>query len=108
MSTTESQIESEIQARGLNAPRLRPQDIDTLVVHEEYAVMGGAIPVTTICVLTLRNGFTVVGHSAPVSPENFDADLGKRIARERARAQIWPLAGYALREKLAEAASADR
>jgi hypothetical protein len=55
----------------------------------------------TFCVLVLRNGFTVHGVSACASPENFNAELGKRIARENAVREMWPLMGYALREKLA-------
>lgn len=55
----------------------------------------------TFCVLVLRNGFTVTGESACASPENFDAELGKRIARQNAVSKVWPLMGYALRERLA-------
>lgn len=55
----------------------------------------------TFCVLVLRNGFTVTGESACASPENFDAELGRKIARRNAEAKIWPLMGYELRSKLA-------
>lgn len=58
----------------------------------------------TFCVLTLRNGFTVTGESACVSPENFDAEIGRKIARQKAVEKIWPLMGYALKQKLREAA----
>jgi len=51
-------------------------------------------------VLTLRNGFTVTGESACASPENFDPEIGKRIARENAVQKVWPLMGYALKEQL--------
>ena len=54
----------------------------------------------TFCVLILRNGFTVTGESACVSPENFDAELGRKIARQNAITKVWPLMGYALRERL--------
>ena len=54
----------------------------------------------TFCVLVLRNGFTVTGESACASPENFDAVLGRKIARQNAVNKIWPLMGYALKEKL--------
>jgi hypothetical protein len=54
----------------------------------------------TFCVLVLRNGFTVTGESACASPENFDAQIGRDIARKNAREKIWPLAGYALKEQL--------
>lgn len=54
----------------------------------------------TFCVLVLRNGFTVTGESACASPENFDAELGRSIARAKAKEKMWPLLGYALKSKL--------
>ena len=54
----------------------------------------------TFCVLVLRNGFTVTGESACASPENFDAEIGRKIARQNAEQKIWPLMGYALKERL--------
>jgi len=59
----------------------------------------------TFCVLVLKNGFTVTGESACASPENFDAEIGQRIARENAVQKIWPLMGYELRSKLAVGAA---
>lgn len=59
----------------------------------------------TICVLVMQNGFTVIGKSAPASPENFDPEKGNRFAYEDAIKQLWPLEGYALRERLAEQSS---
>ena len=55
----------------------------------------------TFCVLVLRNGFTVTGESACASPENFDAEVGRRIARENAINKVWPLPGFRLRDELA-------
>lgn len=54
----------------------------------------------TFCVLVLRNGFTVTGESACVSPENFNQGIGQRIAYENAWNKIWPLMGYALKDRL--------
>ena len=54
----------------------------------------------TFCVLILKNGFTVTGESACASPENFDAEIGRKIARENAVQKIWPLMGYALKTSL--------
>lgn len=54
----------------------------------------------TFCVLVLRNGFTVTGTSACASPENFDAEIGRKVARQDAVRQVWPLMGYQLRENL--------
>ena len=54
----------------------------------------------TFCVLVLRNGFTVTGESACASHENFNSEIGQRIARDNAVSKVWPLMGYVLKEKL--------
>lgn len=59
----------------------------------------------SICILVMKNGFTVVGTSAPASPENYDRELGRKFAYENAVRQLWPLMGFALRDKLAAAAA---
>ena len=116
--STDKAIEQEIQAKGLTAARVTPADIEENIVSTHYftAAEGcaGACNMTvspygwvaplnllTFCVLVLRNGFTVTGESACASPENFDAEIGRRIARENAVQKIWPLMGYELRTKLA-------
>ena len=119
LSPAEQSIEDEIQAKGLTAPRVTPDDIQREIVGEHYftAEQGarhpdaqnpldfGDIPgnlgLLTFCVLRLRNGFTVTGESACASLENFDAAIGRRIARENAVQKIWPLLGFRLRDKLA-------
>ncbi len=58
------------------------------------------LPTMTICVMRLKNGFVLVGKSAPADPENFDQDLGRQFAQEDCIRQLWPLGGYALRERL--------
>ena len=113
MSNDEQQIEAEIQAKGKIAPRLTPEDIDA-TISGEYCfrvsdVLKGApimpeLECLTICVLVLKNGFTVTGESACASPENYDREMGNRIARDNARKKIWPLEGYLLREKLSRVA----
>lgn len=100
MSRDEKSIETEIQAKGLNAPRLSPTNIDAVIVAEDYHVFPGTT--VTVCCLTLRNGYAVIGESAAASPENFDAELGRKIARSSAREKIWALEGYALRERLSQ------
>ena len=95
---SELQIEKEIQAKGLNAPRLTPDLIDAAIVGEDYHVFPGTM--LTVCCLTLKNGFTVTGESACASPENFNAEIGQKIARGNARDKIWALEGYLLKEKL--------
>lgn len=97
--TDEQAIESEIQAKNLNAPRLSPEKIDAVIMVEDYYVFPGTT--LTVCCLTLRNGFTVTGESAAASPANFDAELGRKVARSHARDKIWALEGYLLRDRLA-------
>jgi hypothetical protein len=119
--STDNEIEAEIQAKGLNAPRLTPALIEEAIADELYYNPGrmgsedeqtdfrcmvgdlsfDAYRCLTICILVLKNGFTVVGKSACASPENFDRELGRKIAREDAKRQIWPLEGYLLKDKLA-------
>ena len=114
-------IEQEIQAKGLTAPRVTPQRIHDVITGVYYftaangidgllgAQMGcgvdfpdrEALRLLTFCVLVLKNGFTVTGESACASPENFNSEIGRRIARENAISKVWPLLGYALKEKLA-------
>ena len=97
----ELKLEKEIQEKGLVAPRLTPQLIDETIVYESYHRL---TDVLTVCVLTLRNGFTVTGESACASPENYNEEIGNKIARENARDKIWVLEGYLLKQKLYEVA----
>jgi len=93
-------IEDEIVARGLLAPRITPQDIEDAVVCSQHYQFPGTT-VTVVC-LTLKNGFNVVGESACASLENFDPELGIRIANEDAKRAIWKLEGYLLKQRLFE------
>lgn len=117
--TSDSGIERLIQTKGKTAARVTPADIEANIASEHYfTAMDGVVgradspsivagtPVSspldllTFCVLVLKNGFTVTGESACASPENFDADIGKKIARQNAVNKIWPLMGYELRSQL--------
>lgn len=119
-------IERKIQAKGKTAPRVTPADIEAEITHEFYftppraleaddareifhldngmgpgeSPLPQALNLLTFCVLVLRNGFTVIGKSACASPENFDAEIGRDIARENALREIWPLLGFRLRDQL--------
>ena len=112
-------IEKEIKANGLTAPRVTPTDIEANIASEHYFTAADAddserafsvgdergesykhLSLLTFCVLVLRNGFTVTGESACASPDNFDAELGRKIARQNAVQKIWPLMGYALKQEL--------
>ena len=95
---TDDKIEKEIQEKGLTAARVTPQRLEKVITSEQYHVF----PNTTFtsCLLTLENGYTVLGESACASPENFDAALGRKIARSNAVNKIWQLEGYLLKQKL--------
>jgi hypothetical protein len=112
--STDAQIEAEIQAKGKTAPRITPADIEANIAQENYFTAWDgaervsnhrpdpALKLLTFCVLVLRNGFTVTGESACASPENFDAEIGRKVARANAVQKIWPLMGYELKSKLNE------
>lgn len=114
---TDITTEQAIQAAGANvAPRITPADIEANIeiayyfTGEEALQFAGqngspfaahrSMKLLTFCVLVLRNGFTVTGESACASPENFNAEIGRRVARENAVAKIWPLMGYQLKQNL--------
>ena len=121
--------EQELQAVSI-APRVTPADIEANIASEHYFTAAHGVEgamarmelhqrhaevdtaanhmsvhvnlgLLTFCVLGLRNGFTVTGESACASPENFNAEIGRRIARENAVDKIWPLMGYELKCRLA-------
>ena len=94
---SDEQIEAMIQEKRLNAPRVTPERIEQVIAKEEYFRLTGTL---TVCVLTLANGFTVTGESACASPENFNEEIGNRIARDNAKNKIWALEGYLLRQIL--------
>lgn len=114
---TDETIEDEIRRKGLTAPRVTPEAIEANIASEHYFIAAdkldlgvvagykypGPLDVLTFCVLVLRNGFTVTGESACASPENFDAAVGRKIARQNAFNKIWPLMGYCLKQQLHEA-----
>lgn len=108
-------FELEIKSDEQTAPRVTPADIEENIVDECYFNAAKAIAhndggptvvppastaLLTFCVLVLRNGFTVTGESACVSPEIFNAEIGRKVARENAVGKVWPLMGYILKERL--------
>lgn len=98
--TSEAAIEKEIQDKGLNAPRLTPADIDKAIANETYTNLPNSRSI--VCQLTLVNGYTVEGISSCVSAENFNQEIGNKIAKENAREKIWELEGYLLKQRLYE------
>lgn len=93
-------IEKEILNKCLTAPRVTPEHLNSVIANEQYYVFPGTT--FTSCLLTLSNGFNVHGESACASPENFDYDLGKSIAKENAKNKIWVLEGYLLKDQISK------
>jgi len=100
----ENELESEIEEKGLTAPRITPKDVDAAIAAIDFHVFPGTT--LTVCALTLNNGFMVTGESAAASPRNFDADIGRDLAFSSARNKIWSFLGFRLRDQLASAEGA--
>jgi hypothetical protein len=121
------ELEDKIKEVGAdNGPRITPDHIKEIIVQESYFTAedgafgvavkakhtGGdvnyqphqSLSLLTICVLVLRNGFAVTGESACASPENFNAEIGRDIARKNAIDKVWMLEGYLLKQNLYEQA----
>lgn len=123
-------LEERIAARP--AAKVTPEDIEAEIAREHYftaedGCFGAAcfesdseesvsnvaaeldvpepLSLLTFCVLVLANGFTVTGESAVASPENFDPQIEREVARKAAVSKVWPLLGFRLRDKLAAAAA---
>jgi hypothetical protein len=116
---TDNEIETEIQAKGLTAPRITLAHVEATIVAEAYITgdaipiwltnpevdpkfISGEMPALTVCVLVLRNGFKVTGMSAPSSLTNFDSNVGRMAARADAVSKVWLLEGYLLKQELFE------
>lgn len=104
----------ELAARGAAAPRVSLADIEAAIAAEYTTTLDRAfegspihpsLEVITVHVIVMQNGFVVIGKSAPASPENFDPGKGYTFARADALNQLWPLMGYALKDRLASSGS---
>ncbi|MBE2245572.1 MAG: hypothetical protein IAE86_22670 [Burkholderiaceae bacterium] len=130
--TDDAALEAEI-AEKARAPRVALADVEASILSEHYftALQGARMAaldymaagnwevvgpdgpqphrpelgLLTFCVLVLKNGFTVTGVSACASPENFDAEIGCKVARTNAVNNIWPLLGFRLRDELQRSAA---
>ena len=98
--TADQAMEYKIQEAGLNAPRLTPAHIDSVIKEIKYHVVPGTT--VTICSLILINKYVVNGESAAASQANFNEAIGKEIAYNNARDKIWAVEGYLLKQKLYE------
>ena len=105
------QAAEALSASNATHPRVSLADMTQAIAQVDYLNLGDAIERTgdsasapsflmTLCAITLKNGFVVLGKSAPASPENFDKTKGQTFAYEDAIRQLWPLMGFALRDRL--------
>ncbi len=93
-------------------PRVALADIRQEIASEVYTTVGDLVRAQgrvatptedcfTICALTFKNGFVVLGDSAPADPANFDVETGQTFARSKAIRAAWQLLGFRLRDQLA-------
>lgn len=109
----------DASAAVATAPRVALADIEAAISGRYDFTAGAALAAMnmpadaacdlfSICILRMKNGFMVIGKSAPASPENFNAELGRRFAYEDAIRQLWPLMGFSLRDQLARHEKAEQ
>ncbi len=94
------------------APRVQLKDIEAAIKARYDTTAANAVgtdvprcrelDLLSICILVMQNGFVIIGKSAPASAENFNAELGRKFAYEDAIRQLWPLMGFALRDRLSK------
>lgn len=116
---TDAELEQQLLDKGLSAPRVTLEHIESLIAEEHYFSAYDGIRAAnqgvdaawwantaadrhTFCYLLLTNGYTVTGENACVSKENFDPELSRQLARRNAIAKIWPLEGYLLKQTLSD------
>lgn len=96
-NVTEQELIAHSDARG--AERVTQKDVNDAIVRTEY-LNAGPNGLLTVCVLTLWNGFTVLGQSACADPRNFDLSICRRLAHTDAVNKIWALMGYELKSRM--------
>jgi len=90
--------EQMIERTGANvAPRVTPEQVAAKVANTVYHRL---TEVLTVCVITTQNGFTVTGESACASPENYNEEVGNKLAYDEAFGKLYGLEGYLLKEQL--------
>lgn len=106
--------DEEARAAGQGRPRVTLADMESKIVARydvtalravsDFPVVPEtleSLAVLSVCIVVMKNGLTLIGKSAPASPENFNAEFGKKLAYEDVIRQLWPLEGYLLRDNLA-------
>lgn len=88
------QVDEAIET--LPGARVTSDAIEARIVTVDYITPSNST--LTVCVLTLDNGFKVVGTSACVDPVNYRPDVGERLAYVDAFDKLWELFGFLLAE----------
>lgn len=102
--TDDEAIEQKIKARSPTAPRVTPADIEANIASTEIVKhISASGQILRWTVLTTKCGYAVAGRpSASVSSDNDDAQIGEAVAIANARAELWPLMGYALKVEISK------
>ena len=80
------------------APRVTKEEVDAAIIQQDFTVLPDGR--TTVCTMTLDNGFTVRGESSCVFIENFDEGIGRSVASKNAENEVWKFLGFRLAERL--------
>ena len=101
---TKAVTEQELQEKAV-APRVTKDQIDALVDRVVVHTTTCMTPVPHVLAIAWLDDKFYLGTviSKSVNPENFNEEIGRKIAYENARNKIWQLEGYLLKEKLHQA-----
>lgn len=99
MTAREQATEAALQRLNLTADRVTPEMVDRAIQKAEYTILQDGR--TTICLITLDNGFTVRGESSCVNASNFNAEFGQRAAYDDARRHVWAFLAFRIAERRA-------
>lgn len=107
MSDYDKEMEKDIKALGLTAPRVTPDSIEELLSHVTYHTSQPEGTTTTIVTAFDANGFSLCTEiMACADPANFNAGLGIKYGIQKceksAKDMLWKLEGYRLKCFLAE------
>lgn len=90
---TDKELQAALDA--CPAERVTPEYMASRIEDVSFTVFN----TLTYCRITLDNGYIVTGESACVDPANYKAEIGEKIAYDRAFNALWPLFGFLLAEK---------
>lgn len=71
--------------------KLTEIDIKRVIKNIEHFKIGKK---TVICLITLENGFEIVGTASCIDVNNFEYDTGKELSYRDAENKIWAYEGY--------------